>query len=61
MKNAKCPSLIHRRPAPPMRFCTDCGEVVSGDIPIRQCGEKEHATRKLYKETFCGQCGEQFN
>jgi len=58
MNPTSCPNMNHRRPNPPVRFCSQCGEVVQGDLPLKRCSEKEHARRRRDRETFCVQCGE---
>lgn len=57
-KVTDCPNLNHRNPHVPVRFCSNCGEVVNGDLPIKRCGEQEHARRRRERETFCVHCGE---
>ncbi len=53
-----CPKFNHRRTIVPVRFCAQCGEVVNGEIPIRQCDEEEHAIKRRNRQQYCGECGE---
>jgi len=50
--------MNHRRTNAPVRFCSQCGEVVNGDLSTKRCSLEEHARRRRDREVFCVQCGE---
>ncbi len=58
MNPTTCSNLNHRRSDAPVRFCPQCGEVVSRGVAIKRCGEKEHARKRQSGEGFCVDCGE---
>jgi len=59
MKPEPCPNLNHRTTNASVRCCPKCGAVVNDKIPIKQCNEQVHATRRMQQSEFCVDCGEQ--
>ena len=55
---ARCPNFYHRRTNAPVRFCSQCGDVVNDAIPIRQCTEEAHTVKRRNRQKYCVDCGE---
>ena len=53
-----CPNFNHRRTSVPVRCYPQCGEVVNGEIRIRQCDKEEHAIKRRNRQKYCVDCGE---
>jgi hypothetical protein len=51
--------MNHRRANAPVAHCSQCGEIVNGDIRSSPCGETEHAAARLRQLVFCVHCGTQ--
>lgn len=51
-----CPNFNHGRVNAPVHACPMCGEVVNGDIPIKNCSEDEHAKRRKDRNKYCVDC-----
>jgi len=59
MQRDTCPNLNHSRTNPPVRYCPACGKVVNGNILAKKCNEEEHARKRLDRNKYCVDCGEQ--
>ena len=59
MRPEPCPNLNHRTTNASVCCCANCGAAVNGKIPIKQCSEQVHATRRMQQRKFCVDCGEQ--
>ena len=53
-----CRNFNHGRRDPPVRVCPMCGEVVNSRIPVKHCGEQDHAKKRKNRNTYCTDCGE---
>ena len=58
MNATSCPNLNHRRSDAPVRFCPQCGAVVSRGVAMKRCSEREHAQKRQNGDEFCVDCGE---
>lgn len=58
-RQVRCPNMNHSRTRVTVRFCPRCGEVVNAKVPMRVCGEAEHAKRRREQNEFCVDCGGQ--
>jgi hypothetical protein len=54
-----CPNFNHSRVNAPVRACPMCGEMVNGNIPIKDCSEEEHAKKLKDRNKYCIDCGKQ--
>ncbi|KRT70800.1 MAG: hypothetical protein XU15_C0003G0179 [candidate division NC10 bacterium CSP1-5] len=59
MQRKWCPNLNHRRADAPVRYCPNCGEVVSANIIVKKCSEEEHVESRRRRNTYCMDCGAQ--
>ena len=56
-----CLNSNHRRAEPSVRHCPNCGEIVNGKIPARQCSEQSHARKRMDAGKYCVDCGQRLN
>lgn len=59
MQRNICPNLNHGRTNPPVRYCSQCGTVVNGNLIAEKCSEEEHARKRRNRNKYCVDCGEQ--
>ena len=59
MQAASCLNFNHCRANVPVRFCPNCGEVVSEAIPAQKCSEDKHAQKRREQNKYCTDCGDQ--
>ncbi len=59
MRPKPCPNYNHGRRDAPVRYCSNCGQVVNERILIQTCSEQKHAKERKRRNTFCVDCGEQ--
>jgi len=59
MQPNTCPNLNHRRSNAPVRCCPACGKVVNASILAKTCSEETHARKRLDRNKYCVDCGEQ--
>ena len=59
MQRTTCPNMNHSRSNPPVRHCSYCGKVVNGSILTKNCTAEEHARKRLDRNKYCVDCGEQ--
>ncbi len=59
IQRSSCSNLNHRRANAPVRACPKCGEVVNRNIPIKNCSDEEHATKRKDRSRYCIDCGKQ--
>ena len=54
-----CDNMNHRRANAPVPYCPQCGRVVNGAIPARNCTAEEHGITRRQGSVYCVGCGAQ--
>ena len=57
--NIVCPDESPKTKSFEVRYCPQWGEVVSGNIPSKDCSEDLHAERRRERNKLCVDCGAQ--
>jgi len=56
-RGERCPNDNHGRSIVTVRFCSNCGKILNGKIPIGRCSEEQHAKRRRTRDAYCVDCG----
>ncbi|MCP5007972.1 MAG: hypothetical protein GY941_29165 [Planctomycetes bacterium] len=59
IQRKRCENYNHSRLNVTVHACPLCGEVVNGDIPVKDCSDAEHAKMRKERNKFCIDCGKQ--
>ena len=57
MQSERCTNQNHNKMNVPVRYCSQCGEVVNADIPKTQCSPDQHARSRKSRNKYCSSCG----
>ncbi len=59
IQRIRCENYNHSRINVTVRACPSCGEIVNGNIPVKDCSDAEHPKKRKERSNFCIDCGKQ--
>jgi hypothetical protein len=57
MQQRRCANDNHGRAVVTVRFCSNCGVVVNGNIRAHACAQETHARMRRSQSSYCVDCG----